>query len=400
MSLRHKSIGQLQEADLQNLKDNKVPEGREIEYKEVLPGGSDDEKREFLADVSSFANASGGDIIYGIKQNAEAEPDTICGLNISASLDDVILRLTNIIQTGVEPRITGLHVEAIQLAIGKPVVIIRVAKSWASPHMVTFKNFSRFFTRDSRGKHQMDVSEIRTNFNLSSTALNDIRNFRLERLGKVIGEDLTVTMPPGAKIVLHLIPFNAFGAGNIVDTNQALKYPNLHKPLDFLGYWSHRTNADGFMTYSAVNPSHPYKTPSYMQVFRSGIIEAVDSTILSLMGENKVVPKRYEAHLVKALPLYLELLETLGVNVPIFVMLSLVGVKNFTVETGPSFRIINREVIDKDVLQLPELILEDFKCDASEVFHPVFDIVWNAGGFESSFNYDKHGKWVSPVDNI
>jgi predicted HTH transcriptional regulator len=30
-----------------------------------LPDLTDDAKKEFLADISSFANASGGDIIYG-----------------------------------------------------------------------------------------------------------------------------------------------------------------------------------------------------------------------------------------------------------------------------------------------------------------------------------------------
>ena len=41
-------------------------EGRTLDYKRTLPGSTDEEKREFLADVSSFANAAGGDIVYGI----------------------------------------------------------------------------------------------------------------------------------------------------------------------------------------------------------------------------------------------------------------------------------------------------------------------------------------------
>ena len=36
-----------------------VPEGNFIDYKEMLPGYSDSERRELLADVSSFANAAG-----------------------------------------------------------------------------------------------------------------------------------------------------------------------------------------------------------------------------------------------------------------------------------------------------------------------------------------------------
>lgn len=61
-----KNIDEITEEDLQALIDNSVLESKSIEYKQSLPGNSDSEKKEFLADVSSFANASGGDLIYGI----------------------------------------------------------------------------------------------------------------------------------------------------------------------------------------------------------------------------------------------------------------------------------------------------------------------------------------------
>jgi predicted HTH transcriptional regulator len=51
---------------IESLVTNEVPEGRTIEYKQALPGGNDVAKKEFLADVSSFANASGGDLLYGV----------------------------------------------------------------------------------------------------------------------------------------------------------------------------------------------------------------------------------------------------------------------------------------------------------------------------------------------
>jgi predicted HTH transcriptional regulator len=44
-----------------------VPEARTLEYKRALPGGSDADRREFLADVASLANAAGGDLIFGVE---------------------------------------------------------------------------------------------------------------------------------------------------------------------------------------------------------------------------------------------------------------------------------------------------------------------------------------------
>jgi predicted HTH transcriptional regulator len=60
-----KEIDALTKQDIDALIANSVSEGRNIEYKEELPGGSDEQKREFLADASSFANAGGGDLILG-----------------------------------------------------------------------------------------------------------------------------------------------------------------------------------------------------------------------------------------------------------------------------------------------------------------------------------------------
>ncbi len=57
----------IEESDLQALVDNNVPEGKTLEYKESLHSDHPTEKKEFLADVSSFANAAGGDLIHGIR---------------------------------------------------------------------------------------------------------------------------------------------------------------------------------------------------------------------------------------------------------------------------------------------------------------------------------------------
>jgi predicted HTH transcriptional regulator len=54
--------------DLRTLVANQIPESPILEYKEALPTRSDGDRKEFLADVSAFANTSGGVIIYGIRE--------------------------------------------------------------------------------------------------------------------------------------------------------------------------------------------------------------------------------------------------------------------------------------------------------------------------------------------
>ena len=81
MSLLAKQVEQLTEADLQSLVTSRVPESELIDYKQTAVGNSDKDRYEFPADVSSFANSSGGEIIFGIAE-ANGLPSQICGLNV------------------------------------------------------------------------------------------------------------------------------------------------------------------------------------------------------------------------------------------------------------------------------------------------------------------------------
>ena len=77
----NKQIDTIELKDFEQLLINAVSEGKTIEYKQQLPTNSDGDKKEFLADISSFANASGGDLIYGITEE-KGSPKSIDGVEI------------------------------------------------------------------------------------------------------------------------------------------------------------------------------------------------------------------------------------------------------------------------------------------------------------------------------
>ena len=66
MALLQTPLDQIDEPRLQALIDAKAAESRSIEYKRATYGASHSDDSEFLADVSSFANTSGGDLALGI----------------------------------------------------------------------------------------------------------------------------------------------------------------------------------------------------------------------------------------------------------------------------------------------------------------------------------------------
>jgi predicted HTH transcriptional regulator len=69
MALLNRAFDVLSEQDLLELITSGIREDRSLEYKQQMPGSSDGDKKEFLADVSSFANASGGFLVFGMNEN-------------------------------------------------------------------------------------------------------------------------------------------------------------------------------------------------------------------------------------------------------------------------------------------------------------------------------------------
>lgn len=207
MSIFHLPVAQIDRARLDALLVNIVGEGRQLDYKEALPGGTDDEKREFLSDVTSFANALGGDIIFGIRERREqgratGEPETLVGLP-GLNVDAERLRLENLMRDGVAPRMPPPTFWEVRRDPDPPCLVLRVPRSWAGLHMVTFRNLSRFYSRNSSGKYQLDVGEIRNAFVGLETAHDRIRRFRADRVARVLAGETPIPVGDGPKVIAH-----------------------------------------------------------------------------------------------------------------------------------------------------------------------------------------------------
>lgn len=176
MLFQGKQLESVGESELAALVTDQVREMRVLDYKLELPGGSDSEKREFLADVSSFSNTMGGHLVYGISES-NGIPTSVTGLDVS-NVDAEILRLENLLRTGVAPRLPGVKLVPVPLASGKHVLIIQAPRSWQLPHVITHGGSFRFFARNSAGKYQLDVTELRSLFDLSGRAIEKVRQFK------------------------------------------------------------------------------------------------------------------------------------------------------------------------------------------------------------------------------
>lgn len=391
MTLGVKQLDALSADDLQSLIDAGITEGRTIEFKQSV-GGTDRDKKEFLADVSSFANAAGGDLLVGVTEKAGVAV-ALTGIPADEA-DATILRLENLIRDGLDPRIPGLHSRAIPVSADRAVIVIRVPRSFAAPHMVTLGGASRFYSRNSAGKHQLDVGEIRAAFALSDAARTRLQNFRIERLAKITANETPIELSRPCRTVLHVIPLTAADNVTQIDAAAVVADPQHFRPLSGNG-WDTRVNFDGALAYAPYRDES--RAGSYTQLFRNGAIEGVESVMLRRengASEHPIPSLLLERTLIGALRLYLTLLGQFGIEGPYLIGLSLLDVRGQTMALSQGrHAYLETHPIDRNDLVVPELLVEDPQQPPATILKPAIDAIWQAAGWRGSENYDAEGVW-------
>lgn len=378
--------------------ENEIREGRTIEYKERLPGDGTDDRREFLVDVSSFANASGGDILYGVTDKRDGEnkptgvPARAAGLG-GCNIDAEVLRLEALIRDGISPRVQQVRVRSVDGFDDGPIMIVRIPRSWESPHMVSFRNHSRFYSRNSAGKYQLDVAEIRSAFAVSEALPERIRRFRDDRLARIVADETPALLFDEAKIVMHAMPLASFsGTFQLDPAAMGGEQERLEQAVPF---GRQRYNIDGYLLHG--HPDQSGKCYGYCQIFRNGVIEWTNADMLRTDDGQKEIASAYlEDQLIKTATAALASMKSLDAPLPIVVMLAMLGVRGFTLYVDR--RRFTREAhpIDRDTLIFPDVAFEDYESDVPTTLRPIIDALWNACGFRGSPYYSDDGVRTPP----
>jgi hypothetical protein len=251
MALLHILLNQIDEARLQELITAGATESRTIDYKRTTYGNAHADYSEFLADTSSFANTSGGDLVLGM----EATNGIPVGITpLAIPMEPEILRLNQIARGGLQPRIANIAFHAVPIRAGGNVLIIRVPRSYNPPHRIIRQGSNRFWARSAAGKYEPDVNELRTLFNAGPQLADRIRNFRLDRIAKIAAGQAPVQLMDRGTLVLHIVPFSAF------DVSSALPLRQIERDFrSFVPIWSStasgvRINFDGILKTSNAQP--------------------------------------------------------------------------------------------------------------------------------------------------
>jgi hypothetical protein len=379
--------------DLESLIENEIQEDNTLEYKRDNPLDSREGKQKFLEAISSFANSNGGDLIIGLEVDSESKlPKRLVGI-ATPSIDETIRGLDDIIRQGIQLRLSDYSVSTIPLDGSYYAIIYRIRKSWIGPHRVILYGLDKFFSRGAAGKYPMDVFQLKSAFLMSQTRVDMIKSFISERISHIYINNMPVPIRKGPKVILHVIPFNAFDPENSLNLQENERFITQLMTLDNR-YGILKYNIDGIIKIDE-SPSNKDNF-AYIQFYRNGIIESVEGKFL-IDEDAKCIPLvKFEENLIKSVDNYLKVLKDLNINPPILVQISIANIKNCSRCISSHFSGEKPTEIHKDIIQLPEAIIQNYDIMGEMVLHNALDALSNACGLPKSSNYDDKGHWKRP----
>jgi len=394
--LDQKRINELSEVDLLALVEGRVSESRYIDYKSALPGPQERERLDFLRDVSSFANTLGGYLIYGMTE----EGGTATGLSGLGTInpDKEILRMEEILRTGMRPRIHGVAFRPIALSSGGLALVVKIPRSWNGPHQVVYNTDYRFSARGQNGKYFMEVDELRTHLTGVETMLEKCRNHRLERVAKIAaGESMAKPIRKVGHVVIHYLPIAGFADGFRLSLETKGHQPPVPYPMQFQwGGFSNKFCFDGLHIYTRGSSNQP---EDYCLVGWSGAIEVVHLYPWREPDPRDpwaecLIASTVETDVKATIEYILSVSADLQVDPPGIFALSLIGMNGWKFSAGRRFE-EHRQIVDRDPFLVSEVFADFDGADVNAILKGLVDPLWNSGGWQESPNF-KEGVWAAP----
>ena len=267
---------------IRSLIESGATESVHLEFKKETYGRADNDKKEFLKDVSSFSNCLGGHLVIGVEEKGGAA----CALHAltGPDVDKELLRFEGIARTGIEPPIVGLRMKRVPVSGGE-VIIMHVPRSHNPPHRVIFRNSNRYYSRSSASVYELPMEELRGLFGEQRTIEEQARTFLEERFLRIQAGDAAMPIPVEKGVtVIQLVPLPDLGAKRRIDIATMIDHRSNFWPVRASSV-SHRSNLDGLNVYSGGGNCH-----AYTQVFRNGSLEAASTDLIGESDGKRFIP--------------------------------------------------------------------------------------------------------------
>lgn len=320
---------------------------------------------EFRSDVCSFANSSGGYLIYGVRDNKGIAAE-IVGIDILDNNTEKFQldRKNNL--NPVMPKMPSLQFKFVLVSNERYVVIIHVQSDYYAPYIFLENEIDyRIFKRVGNGKRSVGYVELKNMFTNSLSVESEIAKYRQERIRYFRSMEDTDEHIHSQFLLLHIIP----------DTFM----DSVHKKNLFLLSQIKRIRfQDIFNDYSCSNWPIPnvdglrfvgYYFKEECQLTNNCIAEAFQPLYQMLNVESTANDNLYFAHgavwgdINNTVLNYIEKMKGIIDTQRIFVGISIIGCKG--VITEKNFPSLYKAEIDRDTIICPLTVFDDITDDES-----------------------------------
>lgn len=219
--------------------------------------------------------------------------------------------------------------------------------------------------------------------------------FRQQRLEELASGKVPTSLESGKLLCVHVVPHGAV-AGTLSVNGADLDPRRTHlAPVGATGFDT-AFNTDGLLR---IDRGLDGKAHGYLQLFRNGVIESVDSHTMVGRGREDGLPS---SKCAKDLVTFVEgscgILREIGAQPPVSILVSLMGVLNVPLlvsaaEFGVSA--YHARPFDRGKILLPEVQLDDLNAEVRTVLKPTLDALWQAAGLPRCTCYDPNGDWIA-----
>jgi len=391
-----KPLADLTHEDLREL--IAVPESDHLEFKREAYGKNDDQTREMLKDVSSFANAIGGYLLLGLDTDADEQASEIIGI---PDADTEAARMLSSCRANIQDRITGLTFHTVPISDDRKVLICYIPRSSRAPHMITYKGLYQCWRRHGRQKDRMSIEEIRSACLRVFDLQRNLEQFIQERRSRFLEHVASSTY-----LLLMATPLAV--RDESVDTSDDAVRAILSRPPNCRrGGWTVDCSVSGGggpgLRPTLYGVTTEIENCRRLDLFRNGHLEfraIVDAgcfttpRLLAMRTDGRWLHPYFVAeyphsflHLVRAM------MDQAGITDPVVISVVLANARGLLLWPHRSLNAgLRTEVVawEDHHLELPSMLFP-YPLQPGPAAKLIGDRIWNAFGFENCSTFDAEG---------
>lgn len=360
-------------------------EGQTLEFKAELPDRSDRGRAEFLKDVSALANASGGAILFGVVEEKGAA-ESLSGLRLDDP-DAEVRRLSQILESGIEPRIAGIKLAPVCLG-DSDVLVVDVPESLDAPHRYLFNNHSKFVQRVGTHTSELSYDQLRTAFNRTSARMDKLRRQWEEQLTL---RNLWKPIIDGPACVVRLASLSSADERQVIDPKIAYEHWSKLIFPDW-GGGSPAFNYEGVVAYQSRSAD---TQSALVQVNRYGSISAYRTARL-LIDDRPLIPSVVIGDfIIQAAKKLIEFSLAIGLRGSALLNVGLVRLSGFEFATRDRYGFGSELAAGPPEITMPEFWIDDLENSGvvDHLMRPGFDLIWQSFGWAECPEFSAEGMW-------